>query len=110
VVRASASTLSTCCSTSAISLLQRGFAEPHLPWSKVASPALLRRWSESTAIETSAIDTSSGHLKAGDDRCSNCTKMTTSQGGTAHSASSRKATTPSAKSAGANMALVHTGV
>src|SRR6266404_2581538 len=51
-----------------------GVAEPHLPWSKVASPALLRRWSESTAIETSAIDTSSGHLKAGDDRCSNCTK------------------------------------
>jgi hypothetical protein len=37
-------------------------------------------------------------------------KTTTSQGGTRHIASNRKATMPMAKSAGAKIALVQTGV
>src|SRR5215467_11348651 len=36
-------------------------------------------------------------------------RMTTNHGGTAHNASSKKATIPIAKSAGAKIALVHTG-
>jgi hypothetical protein len=36
--------------------------------------------------------------------------ITTSQGGTAHNVSSKNAMIPIAKSAGAKMALVHTGV
>ena len=37
-------------------------------------------------------------------------RMTTSQGGTRHMTSNKKATTPKPKSAGLNIALVHTGV